>query len=209
MSTRARKIAKLASKEYRDAFVGSQINASLPFQIRALREQRNWKQSDLAERAGMLQPRISAMERPGAAKFNLETLRRIASALDIALLVKFVPFSDLVHWSEDFDPDSFGVASFPDDAGLIERKEPESTLDIGQWIAEKHAQGDSSWAVIPTVITSSLTTRLCPDRSAGAHMDIPLPEQVGTQGQVDIIADYQSSAQNEDSQGDSYVRRRA
>src|SRR6476660_1855910 len=88
VNTKAQKIARLANKEYRDSFVGSQINVGLPFQIRALREQKKWKQSELAAKAGMLQPRISAMERPGGAKFNIETLRRIASALDVALMVR-------------------------------------------------------------------------------------------------------------------------
>lgn len=111
----AQKTARLQSKQYRDAFVASQISVGLPFQIRALREQRGWKQSKLAEKADMLQPRISAMERPGESKFNLETLRRIASAFDVALEVRFVPFSELVDWSERFNPDTFNVQSFAED----------------------------------------------------------------------------------------------
>jgi hypothetical protein len=63
----------------------------------------------------MRQPRIALMESPGATKFNLETLRRIASAFDIALTVKFVPFSELRKWSDDFSPDDFNVSSFIDE----------------------------------------------------------------------------------------------
>jgi len=125
VNTRAQKIARLKRKEYRDAFVASQISVGLPFQIRALREQRGWKQSRLAAEADMLQPRISAMERPGESKFNLETLRRIASAFDVALEVRFVPFSDLVDWSDQFNPESFRVSSFKEDAGLAEKQQPE------------------------------------------------------------------------------------
>jgi transcriptional regulator with XRE-family HTH domain len=120
VSTRARKIARLKNKAYRDAFIGSQISVGLPFQIRALREQRGWKQSRLATEAGMLQPRISAMESPGAAKFNLETLRRLASAFDVALVVRFVPYSELVDWSEKFNPDKFNIPSFKDEQSLKE-----------------------------------------------------------------------------------------
>ena len=131
MSTKAQRIVKLESKEYRDAFIGSQISVGLPFQIRALREQRVWKQSQLAERTGMLQPRISAMESPGGARFTLETLRRLASAFDVALMVRFVPFSELLNWSEEFNPDTFAVASFADDIPLIERKPQERA--VGRW----------------------------------------------------------------------------
>jgi transcriptional regulator with XRE-family HTH domain len=120
MNTRVQKIARLRNKKYRDSFVASQISVGLPFQIRALREQRGWKQSQLAGKAEMLQPRISAMERPGGAKFNLETLRRLASAFDVALVVRFAPFSELVDWSDTFHADTFTIPSFDHDAGVSE-----------------------------------------------------------------------------------------
>jgi transcriptional regulator with XRE-family HTH domain len=125
-NTKSQKIARLKNKRYRDAFVASQISVGLPFQIRALREQRGWKQAHLAEKAGMLQPRISAMESPGGAKFNLETLRRLASAFDVGLAVRFVPFSDLVGWSERFSPDDFKIPSFSEEASELE-----SEVEVG------------------------------------------------------------------------------
>jgi transcriptional regulator with XRE-family HTH domain len=100
------------SKARRDAFVASQINVGLPFQIRALRKQRNLNQNELATLAGMLQPRISAMEQVGGGQLNLDTLRKLAAALDVGLLVKFVAFSELIKWSNDFSPDDFSVPSF-------------------------------------------------------------------------------------------------
>lgn len=139
MSTRARKIAKMRNKQYRDAFVGSQIGIGLPFQIRALREHKGWKQSQLAEKTGMLQPRISAMETPGGARFTLETLRRLASAFDVGIMVRFVPFSALVDWSEQFSPDSFSVASFDEDAGLIDRK-PLEQATVFAWNSLQRAE---------------------------------------------------------------------
>ncbi len=128
MSTKAQKIARLRNKKYRDAFVASQISVGLPFQIRALREQRGWKQSQLAGKAEMLQPRISAMESPGGAKFTLETLRRLASALDVALVVRFVPFRELVDWSERFNPDTFAVPSFDEDMATEKHQVQGSTF---------------------------------------------------------------------------------
>jgi transcriptional regulator with XRE-family HTH domain len=100
------------NKVHRDAFVASQISVGLPFQIRALRKQRGLNQKELAEMAGMLQPRISAMEQVGGGQLNLDTLRKLAAALDVGLLVKFVAFSELIKWSNDFSPDDFSVSSF-------------------------------------------------------------------------------------------------
>ena len=116
MNTKSRLIEKLkASKKSRDAYVASQINVGLPFQIRALRKQREWDQKKLAREAAMLQPRISTMESPGYGNPNLETLKRLASAFDVALVVRFVPFSELIRWSDRFSPDDFKVASFSEE----------------------------------------------------------------------------------------------
>ncbi|HXK28008.1 MAG TPA: helix-turn-helix transcriptional regulator [Candidatus Binatia bacterium] len=113
--TTTKLVQKLKNKQYRDAFVASQIDVGVPFQIRALRERRKMRQEELAALSGMKQPRISAIERPGHGDINLKTLRRIASAFDIALIVRFAPFSELVSLTESFSPDTFNVPSFSQD----------------------------------------------------------------------------------------------
>jgi transcriptional regulator with XRE-family HTH domain len=116
-------VAELKSKQYRDAFVASQIRISLPMQCRALRESRDWTQPKLAEEAGMTQPRISEIERPGERKPNLETLLRLASAFDVALQVRFVPFSKLVDDDNSVDFDNFSVEPFSKDIDRLEKLE--------------------------------------------------------------------------------------
>lgn len=122
-------VSKLSDPEYRKAFVESQINIGIPFQIRALMKAREMTQAELANRAGMLQPRISSLITPGKTRPNIETLRRIAEAFDCALMVRFVSFGDLVRWDNEFDPDSFNPPEFKDDPGLIERKAPANETD--------------------------------------------------------------------------------
>lgn len=114
---------KLRDPEYRKAFVASQINVGIPFQLRALLKSRGKTQEWLAEKTGMLQPRISGLMTPGRTRPNIETLRRLAEAFDCGLTVRFVPFSELARWSNAFDPDSFAVPKFSDDTGFdVERK---------------------------------------------------------------------------------------
>src|SRR5580698_1488306 len=104
---------KLNDQSYRQAFVASQINIGIPFQIRALLKSRpGWTQATLAEKAAMRQPSISGLLTPGKTRPNIETLRRIAEAFDCGLIVRFAPFSELAKWSEEFDPESFNVPSF-------------------------------------------------------------------------------------------------
>jgi transcriptional regulator with XRE-family HTH domain len=118
---------ELGDKAYRDAYVASQISMGLPFQIRALRRSRNWTQAQLAEAAGMSQPRIAEIERAGRRRFNLDTLLRIASAFDIGLEVGFAPFSAVVDRAEHFDPDAFEVASFEDEEHEAARRRDRGT----------------------------------------------------------------------------------
>ena len=102
MNTSSEMFEKLANPEYRGSFVESQISMGLPFKIRALRKQRNWTQPELAARSGMKQSRISAIEKPGGGKLNIDTLCRLASAFDVALDVQFIPFGELMKRIDEF-----------------------------------------------------------------------------------------------------------
>ena len=114
-------IAELREKPYRDAYVASQIRMTLPLQIRELRKGREWTQPELAEQAGMAQPRISELEKPGERRLTIETLLRLASAFDVALQVRFVPFGELIDWSEGLDIDNFVVQPFEAEVREAER----------------------------------------------------------------------------------------
>jgi len=105
-------ISKLKNKEYRDAFLAELITTGIPFQIRALREQRNLTQKQLGGQADMAQESISRLEDPNYGTLNLKTLKRLASVFDVGLVVRFVPFSELVSWEINLSPESLGVLSF-------------------------------------------------------------------------------------------------
>ena len=109
------------SKERRNAYVAAQIDVLIPYQIRALRKQYGLEQKDLAALADMKQPSISKLEKAGN-RANIETLKRIANALDVALIVKFVPFTELARWSDNFSPDNFSVPNFSMELEQIEEQ---------------------------------------------------------------------------------------
>ena len=105
---------RVSNKEYRDTFVSSNIDVGIAFQIRALRRQRNYTQKKLAEISGMKQKRISALENPSNPP-NLSTLKKLANAFDVGLIVRFIPISELLEWTLSLSPDFFEVASFNDE----------------------------------------------------------------------------------------------
>jgi len=84
--------------EARAKFVGSHISNGIAFQIRALRKRNRWSQPQLAEEVGTTQNQIYRLEKPATAKPTISTLKRIAAVFDVALVVRFVPFSQVIAW---------------------------------------------------------------------------------------------------------------
>ena len=82
----------------RARFTESHLSKNLAFQVRAMREKKEWSQIELGNRVDMNQNAISRLENPFYGKATLTTLKRIAAAFDVALIVRFVPFSQLANW---------------------------------------------------------------------------------------------------------------
>jgi DNA-binding XRE family transcriptional regulator len=88
----------MKSGHARAKFVESHISKALAFQIRSLREKEGWSQQILAEKISSNQNSVYRAENPNYGKQTLTTLKKIAAAFDVALVVRFVPFSELVDW---------------------------------------------------------------------------------------------------------------
>jgi len=112
-STRRQQIVdSLRLKESRDAFVDAEIRTTVPFQIREMRKDRKWTQEELATRIDSCQPTVDMFEDPDYATFTVASLKRLASAFDVALVVRFVPFSELVD--DAVHPKTLAVPSYSD-----------------------------------------------------------------------------------------------
>jgi transcriptional regulator with XRE-family HTH domain len=120
VASRLKLLAKLKRKKYRDAYVEEHVRTSLPFQIRALREQREWTQGQLAGELKTTQTAVSRLENPEYGKLSLNSLYKLASAFDVALLVKFVPFSRLIEEFQDASPQALSAMSFEEEVKKLE-----------------------------------------------------------------------------------------
>jgi transcriptional regulator with XRE-family HTH domain len=119
------------SRKAREQFVSSHISKGIAFQIRATRDRLGWNQDRLAKEVGMTQNAISRLESPEYGKPTLTTLKRLAAALDVGLIVHFVPFSQMIDWvsgTRRIDPGlttvSLAVPSFSseEEAGAYDSK---------------------------------------------------------------------------------------
>ena len=106
-------MATLADEEYRREFVSESISTGLAFQIRHLRDSRGWTQRELAERMPKAQQEtVSQWENPNYGRYSVNTLKRVAAAFDVALIVRFAPFSDLAKWTLGLNPQRLAPPSF-------------------------------------------------------------------------------------------------
>jgi transcriptional regulator with XRE-family HTH domain len=78
--------------------VESQISRDLAYQIRSMRERESLSQTDLAKKLDTSQNAVYRLESPGYGKASISTLKKVAEAFDVALVVRFVPFGELVDW---------------------------------------------------------------------------------------------------------------
>jgi hypothetical protein len=78
----------------------------------------------------MKQPRISAMETPGRTNFNLETLVRMAATLNVGLMVKFVPFSQMLKWENNYSQDVFDVTPIEKDSDFTNPNQAEQMIAV-------------------------------------------------------------------------------
>jgi transcriptional regulator with XRE-family HTH domain len=99
LTSRLGLIARLRrGKVARQKLVESHLNKGIAYQLRATREKLGWSQERLSKEVGMNQNAISRLESPDYGRPTLTTLRRLATAFDVALIVRFVPFSELADW---------------------------------------------------------------------------------------------------------------
>jgi transcriptional regulator with XRE-family HTH domain len=124
---------KMAAKDYRDAYVAAHISNTVAAQIVTLREREGWTQKQLAQRSDMNQSRISALEDPNYENYEIATLKRVASAFDVGLTVRFCAYSDVVSWAVNPDPERLMIPTFKTDRAPVVMPDEEGTQSAWPW----------------------------------------------------------------------------
>ncbi len=115
-------LEKLQRRPYRHAYLGQHVRRGIAYQIRALRDQRKWKQGTFAKFLGKPQSVACRLEDPDYGKMTVQTLLEVANVFDVALEVRFVPYSTFICNTRDVSITSMRVPEFKDDLGLSETK---------------------------------------------------------------------------------------
>ena len=128
VSKKTLKTKILSSRQFRQSFVWEHLKRSLPFQVRTMREEREWSQQKAGEELKKPQSVISRLESPAYGKLTLQTLVDIANGFDVGLLIKFVPFSRLVKEYDDVSFTALSAKSISD---------PKEAAQIKAWALDE------------------------------------------------------------------------
>lgn len=120
-SLKSRLTKLFRDREYRRSYVESFLNTSIAAQIKANREKRGWSQEQLAHMAGMKQSRISALENVSYDSWSIKTLRRLAEAFDLVLVVRFESLGKVVEDIESFERTKLEAPPFTEDPAFDSR----------------------------------------------------------------------------------------
>lgn len=110
------------SKKDRHRFLVNHLSANIAAQIFSLRTSpsRKWTQIRLAKEARIPQPRIPVYESPDYGAFSLATLKKLAYAFDVGLIIKFVTFDELAKEIANQCPENLRPSTFED--GLAQQQ---------------------------------------------------------------------------------------
>jgi transcriptional regulator with XRE-family HTH domain len=108
-------IAEWFSRKYRQRFVDAFVRQGVASQIQLLRKREGLSQKKLGEITDKKQNAIARLEDPSYGKFTLTTLLELANAFDVALSVRFIPFSELEEQTNNLTPEKLCARRFSDE----------------------------------------------------------------------------------------------
>jgi transcriptional regulator with XRE-family HTH domain len=104
-----------------------------------MRDREGWSQQELARNVGMNQNAVSRLENPSYGKPTITTLKRLAASFDVALVVRFVPFSQLIDWvsgtpleDKGLSNESLAPVSFGQESEVILGRIPDNVSVVAQ-----------------------------------------------------------------------------
>jgi transcriptional regulator with XRE-family HTH domain len=130
-------------EEARYAYADSVVNAFVSAQIKALREDRDLNQEELATLIGTKQSGVSRLERSDYSAWKIETLRKLARAFGVRLRISFEEFGTIVDEVSGFTSDRLLPRKFENDPAFkTTRRSGQRTRKI------RDSNGDANLVVL-------------------------------------------------------------
>ncbi|MDX6444884.1 MAG: hypothetical protein QOH71_1958 [Blastocatellia bacterium] len=158
-------------KETRHIYAEDFLNTLIATQLKVLREDHEWTQTQLAQEAGMQQERISVLENINYESWSVKTLKRLAKALDVRLSIKFESFGSFLKDFDSFNRETLQCPSFEDDPAFQEKSAEDA--------ASSAAIASSTPASHLRLINSPMMTTAATQRSLAFSLPVALEIESG------------------------------
>lgn len=137
-------IQAFQDKDFRESYADDFLNTHIASQIRAIREQRELTQEELAELVGTKQTGISRIENVNYSGWNIKTLKKIAFALDGRLHVSIETFGSLLEEGSSLSRGALKRPSFEEDLVFARAIKPSRSMNgsVDDMIAPHAPQKD-------------------------------------------------------------------
>ena len=141
MTLLTRLLERFKTFGYRHAYVDSFTDSLIATQIKVLREQRHLSQTALAELAGMKQSQVSKLEDVNHTSWKVSTLKKLARAFDLVLVVRFESFGSVLPEIDRFGRALLERKSFDEDPIFAERSITQQPVGIAATIDQIQTGG--------------------------------------------------------------------
>ena len=148
------KFERFKSKDYRTSYMSARVRTSIAWQIRELREFNRMSQSELAKRIDTRQSAVSRLENTEYGRASVQTLLDVATALDVALVVKFVSYDEFLQQHGSLKESALSAENF---ASTYERYTNREENSIGD---AQHSIPSQLWKRLFENIDANTTPKL-------------------------------------------------
>lgn len=110
----------LKNHKAREAYVEAELVNGLAHQIRIIRQQRGLTQKELAKKLGTTQTTVSRLEDPSYGRYSMRSLLALSKVFDVALFVRYMPFSKFMPATWDTRPEHFVAIGYEEEASKVQ-----------------------------------------------------------------------------------------
>lgn len=116
MPTREQLETLIRDPEFRAQFVADYVQEMVSAQVRTMRDHHGWTQEQLGKASGrMSQVQISRLENADYSGTSLNSLKRMAQAFDVGLIVRMASFSEFVDWITGMTPEKVAPLNYSEE----------------------------------------------------------------------------------------------
>ena len=134
-------LEKFASKKYRDGYLQSRVRGFIAYQIQALREKLGLTQADFAALTGKKQSTISRLENTEYGKVSVQTLLDIASATNVALVVKFASYPEFLDQTRNMSVEALQPRTIQESLSEAQSSQQVASSAYEYFLALRAGQG--------------------------------------------------------------------